>query len=564
MKRRSMAALVAPVAALALILSACGSGSSGGNSGLQDAGSNGVKTSDINAMPVDQLKDGGNLQWAVDQLPDNWNYNEIDGTVLDGASMFGAIFPYPFPQNADASVGLNKAYLTSAEVISTDPQVIEYKINPQAKWSNGRQFSWEDFAAQAKAVSGKDAAYQISGATGYEDIAKVEKGTDDLDVKVTFAKKFAEWKALFSPLYPKELNSDPNTFNKGWAATPAITAGPFKVKTIDQTAKTVVLERDPSWWGDKPKLDTVTYKVVDRSAQPDAFANGQIDYYAINNDINTFKRAQADANAVVRQSTYPDYSHITFNGAQGSILADKDLRLAIIKGIDTVGISKSILGQMQKDTTPLGNHLFLKGSQYYADNSGDNKFNTDAAKSALDQLGWKQSGDFRAQDGKQLKLRLVIPSGTPISQQTSQILQSQLKAIGVNLDIQAVPTTEFFKNFVNVGNFDITYFRWISNSFPIGGSKAIYYLDPKNVGQNYGRIGDDKLNQLLDTAAQELDDTKRAADINAADKEIWALGHQLPIFQSPGAFVARKTVANLGSPGYANTPYDYTKMGFVK
>ncbi|MGW4401708.1 ABC transporter family substrate-binding protein [Amycolatopsis nivea] len=562
--RRRMAAIVAPVAALGLLLAACGGGSGSGGSGLQDAGTSGVKTADINEQPMDKVKDGGDFKWPVDQLPDNWNYNQVDGTVADGAYMDGAILPYIFTQNADASVAMNKNYLASAELVSQDPQVIEYKINPKAKWSNGRQFSWEDFAAQAKVLNGKDAAYQVSGTTGYEDIAKVEKGTDDLDVKVTFAKKFAEWKSLFSPLYPKELNADANTFNKAWAAKPEITAGPFKVKSIDPTAKTAVFERDPNWWGDKPKLDTVTYKVVERPALADAFANGQIDFYNINNDINAYKRAQADANAVVRQSNNPDYTHLTLNGAPSSILADKDLRLAVLRGVDTVTISKSILGQMQKDTTPLGNHWFLKGDKNYKDNSGPYKFDVNAAKAALDKLGWKQSGDFRAKDGKPLKIRLVIPSGTPISQQTSQILQSQLKAIGVQLDVQAVPSTEFFKNYVNVGNFDMTLFRWLSNSFPIGGSKGIYYYDPKNVNQNYGHIGDEKLNKLIDTAAGELDDTKRAADLNTADEEIWALGHQLPIFQSPGAFAVRKTLANFGSPGYANTPYDYVKIGFVK
>ncbi|MBB4684792.1 ABC transporter family substrate-binding protein [Amycolatopsis jiangsuensis] len=561
--RRRMAALVAPVAAATLLLTACGGGSSG-DSGLQDAGTQGVKVADINEQPLDKLKDGGNLQWPVDQLPDNWNYNQVDGTVADGAYMDGAIMPYIFTQNADASVAMNKDYLTSAEIVSQDPQVIEYKINPKAKWSNGRAITWEDFAAQAKVLNGKDPDYLVSGSTGYEDIAKVEKGTDDRDVKVTFGTKFAEWKSLFAPLYPKELNSDAATFNKAWAAKPEITAGPFKIKSVDQTAKQVVVERDPAWWGAKPKLDTVTYKVVDRTALPDAFANGQIDFYNLNNDINLFKRAQADSNAVVRQSNNPDYSHLTFNGSKSSILADKDLRLAIMKGIDTVTISKSILGQMQKDTTPLGNHLYLKGSKTYEDNSGPYKFDANAAKAALDKLGWKQSGEIRAKDGKQLKIRLVIPSDTPISQQTSQILLSQLKAIGVGLDIQSVPSTEFFKNYVNVGNFDVTLFRWLSNSFPIGGSKGIYYLDPNNINQNYGHIGSDKLNQLLDTAAQELDDTKRAADINAADKEIWALGHQLPIYQSPGAFAVRKTLGNFGSPGYANTPYDYVKMGFLK
>lgn len=564
MNRRRMAAVIAPVVALTLALAACSGSSGGGNNALQDQGAQGVKTADINEKPLDQVKDGGDFKWPVDQLPDNWNVNQVDGTPLDGQSMFGAVFPYVFTQNADATVSENPNYVTSVKLVSTDPQVVEYKLNPKAKWSNGRAFSWEDFAAQAKVLNGKDPAYEVSQTTGYQDIAKVEKGTDDLDVKVTFAKKFAEWKSLFIPLYPKELNADAETFNKSFATEPKITAGVFKVQKIDQTAKTVVLERDPNWWGTPAKLDTVTFKKVERPALADAFANGQIDFYNLNNDVNAFKRAQGDPNTVIRQSTYPDYTHVTFNGASSSILADKDLRLAIFRGIDTVAISKAILGQMQKDTQPLGNHIFLKGAKEYVDNSGPYKFDVEAAKKQLDQLGWKTAGDFRAKDGKELKVRLIIPIGTPISQQTGQIMQSQLKAIGVNLDIQAVPSTEFFKNYVNVGNFDMTLFRWISTAFPIGGGQGIYYNDPKNIGQNYGHIGDDKINQLYDTAAQELDDSKRAADLNEVDKEIWAVGHQLPIFQSVGAFAVRKTVANYGSPGFANTPYDFAKIGFVK
>ncbi|MEA5363349.1 ABC transporter family substrate-binding protein [Amycolatopsis sp., V23-08] len=564
MNRRRMAAVIAPVVALTLALAACSGNSGGGNNALQDQGAQGVKTADINEKPLDQVKDGGDFKWPVDQLPDNWNVDQVDGTPLDGQSMFGAIFPYVFTQNADATVSENPNYVTSVKLVSTDPQVVEYQLNPKAKWSNGRAFSWEDFAAQAKVLNGKDPAYEVSQTTGYQDIAKVEKGTSDLDVKVTFAKKFAEWKSLFAPLYPKELNADAETFNKSFATEPKITAGVFKVQKIDQTAKTVVLERDPSWWGTPAKLDTVTFKKVERPALADAFANGQIDFYNLNNDVNAFKRAQGDPNTVIRQSTYPDYTHLTFNGASSSILADKDLRLAIVRGIDTVAISKAILGQMQKDTQPLGNHIFLKGAKQYVDNSGPYKFDAEAAKKQLDQLGWKTAGDFRAKDGKQLKVRLIIPTGTPISQQTGQILQSQLKAIGVNLDIQAVPSTEFFKNYVNVGNFDVTLFRWISTAFPIAGGQGIYYNDPKNIGQNYGHVGDDKINQLYDTAAQELDDSKRAADLNEVDKEIWAVGHQLPIFQSVGAFAVRKTVANYGSPGFANTPYDFAKIGFVK
>ena len=143
-------------------------------------------------------------------------------------------------------------------------------------------------------------------------------------------------------------------------------------------------------------------------------------------------------------------------------------------------------------------------------------------------------------------------------------MQSQLKEIGAKIDIQAVPTADFFKSFVNVGNFDMTVFRWLSSATPISDSKGIYSLDPASTNQNYGRIGSDEVNKLLEQANGELDDKKRLEIANEVDKKIWELGHQLPIYQAPGAVAVRSTVANFGAVAYANRPYDYLKMGFVQ
>lgn len=556
---------VSALAAVVLTLTACGGPSNnGGDSGLKGA-ENTIGQADINPQDASKVKDGGEFRWPVDQLPDNWNYNQLDGTNADGRRMIDTVMPNLFKQNPDATFEINKDYLDEAKLASTDPQVLEFKINSKAKWSDGTPLSWEDFEAMWKSLSGADKAYEVAGSTGYEDIEKVEKGATDQEVKVTFKKKFAEWKGIFSPLYPKAMSSSAEEFNKGWADEPKITAGPFKIETIDRTGKTVSVVQDPNWWGEKPKLDKITFRQVDRTALADALANGQIDFFDIGSSIDNFTRAKSMQGVTIRQAITPDYSHITFNGAESSILKDPKLRVALMKGIDTKVITTALLGQMLKGEAQVtGNHFFLLGSAGYKDNSSVAAFDKEAAKKQLDDLGWKLEGETRKKDGQELVVRYVIPTPNPISDQIAKLVQTQLKEIGAKVDIQAVPSTDFFKQYVNVGNFDMTGFRWLASATPVSDSKGIYYLDPSATNQNYGRIGSEEVNKLLDEAVGELDDAKRLELANEADKKIWELGAQLPLYQLPGAVAVKSNVANFGAVAYANRPYDYIHMGFTE
>ncbi len=91
-------------------------------------------------------------------------------------------------------------------MVSTEPkQVVVYRLKQQAVWSDGREIGADDFAAQWRALSGKDSAYWTARNAGYDRIEKVERGANNLEVKVTFSKAYADWKSLFSPLYPKDV-----------------------------------------------------------------------------------------------------------------------------------------------------------------------------------------------------------------------------------------------------------------------------------------------------------------------------------------------------------------------
>jgi peptide/nickel transport system substrate-binding protein len=116
---------------------------------------------------------------------------------------------------------------------------------------------------------------------------------------------------------------------------------------------------------------------------------------------------------------------------------------------------------------------------------------------------------------------------------------------------------------VNVGNFDISTFRWLVTAFPLTNSRGVYYVDPNNVNENYGKVGTSTINGLFDEATAELDGAKRAALANRIDQEIWKSGSQLPLFQSSGAVAVRETVANYGAAGYASLPFDWVKIGFT-
>lgn len=554
--------LAAPLAAVALIVGACSSGGSSG-SDTKSAGQPVAEkgSSDINPQPVDKLKAGGDFRWALGEIPPNFNNNEIDGSLLDTKDVMYSMMPLAFTSEADGAQTVDKNYFTDIKLTSTSPQVITYTINPKAKWNDGRALDWEDLQAQFKAMSGTNPDFQVASTTGYSQIEKVEKGTDAQQAVVTYKTPFADWQSLFGPLFPKAVNSDPKTFNTGLTKDPGVTAGPFMFKGIDQTAKTLTVVPDPKWWGDKPVLSSIIYVALDQDAQVAALANNEIDYSNIGTSVDDNKTAKSTPGIKVRTALAPDYRHITFNGAKGSILADKDLRIAVMKGINTQGIASALLNGISADPKPLGNHIYVDGLKGYQDNSAVIKYDPDAAGKMLDKLGWVKNGDTRTKAGKVLQIRDVIPAGVPTSSQEAQIAQQNLAQIGVKLNIDTVPSAGFFKDYVNVGNFDITHFTWVGTPFAVSSSGAIYGLY-KDVQENYGRIGSEKINNLFVEANKELDPAKEVKMANDIDKAIWDEGFSLLLYQRPQNHAVRATVANFGSPGFGDV--DYTKIGFTK
>ncbi|WP_378735738.1 ABC transporter family substrate-binding protein [Nocardia brasiliensis] len=556
MRIRSLGARFAiPCVAVGLIVAGCSDNGSV-TPGTSDIGS----TNDINPKDPSELRDGGNLRLSLTALPETFNYLHVDGGTENTSAIAAPTMPSPFTSNAAGELSVDHNFFTDVKLTSTSPQQVTYTINPRAVWSDGSPITWEDLRSQAAAQSGRDNRFLVSSTSGFERVEKVERGVDDRQAIVTFNKPYAEWKGQFGYLYPKETTATPEAFNDRDRNSLTLSAGPFVVTEIDRSQNRIILGRNPKWWGPTPKLDSITFSVLDSTAWLPAIQNNELDY-AYMSGIENVTGARNSKNIVIRRTPEPSWSHLTFNGAPGALLEDPKLRIAISKAIDRQGIVTASQNGVVDNPKPLNNHIFMAGQKGYQDNSAPIAYDPDAAARMLDELGWKLNGDVREKDGRKLELRDVMYQQDGWVQ-TAQIVQQNLARVGVKVNIQTVPGAGLFKNVIDPGNFDIAQFSWSGSVLPLSALPQIYAYDPNNLMGNKARIGSPELNALIERTISELDPDKAIELANQCDQMIWAEGYSVPLQQASGTYAVRDNLANYGAFGLASP--DYTKVGFLK
>ncbi|AYF74752.1 ABC transporter family substrate-binding protein [Nocardia yunnanensis] len=518
-------------------------------------------TADINPHPRDDIKDGGNLRLPTPEIPVNWNAQQVDGNDGDYADIERFLLPRAFNTDAAGNLTVNHDYFTDVQLTSTNPQVVTYTINPKAVWSDGRPVTWEDIASEGNSLSGKNKDFQIAISNGFDRVAKIERGADDRQAVITFDKGYADWRGQLSGnsmLYPKEVTATPDAFNRSLVNGLPVSAGPFLLQNIDRTNGLITLARNPKWWGNTPKLDTVTFRVLDSNAWTQDLQNNELDA-ALLRTLPDLQSVRAVSSLTVRHAAWNRWRYFAFNGAPGSLLADQQVRVAISKAIDRQRIADTLQNGIVDKPQPLNSQVFLRGQHGYQDDAP--AFDSDAAAKELDAAGWVRQGDGRFKDGKKLTLRDVFVQDDA-HLQVAKLIQQDLGKIGVELTIEPHPAQRFFTDVLQTGNFDVAQFLLSGDAFVFSSLPQVFGLYPNDIQLNYGRIGSPELNALIDQTLSEVDPDKAIALANQVDRKVFEEGHSLPLIQDEGNFGVRSDLANFGSPGLAS--YDYTSIGFLK
>ncbi|MEU3252075.1 ABC transporter family substrate-binding protein [Streptomyces sp. NPDC006997] len=518
----------------------------------------------MHPRPRSALRQGGTLTLPVSQWPTQFNHHHVDGALDDVWTIASLVEPMLFTRDAQGTPRPDPDYLRSAEVTATSPQTVTYRLNPEARWSDGEPLGWRDFDAQWRALGRGDDRYQIADPSGYEDIADVRPGADPHEVEVVFAEPFADWQRLFTPLYPAAASGTPEQFNEGWRDGVPVTGGPFRVGDLDATDRTLTLVPSPHWWGRRPLLDRVILRTLDPATAVQAFLNGEID--AVNAAAaDVYDRLKDARDTELRTGSAWDAVQIALNGAAGP-LTDPEVRRALLHAVDRKALAEVAGEGLPVGVPLLGNHFFMTNQPGYTDNSGPYATrDLAAAERLLDRAGWRRADPTgtRSKDGHPLELRLVLSQSTNrLGLDLAQLVQHMLAEAGITVEVQKVPADDYLPKYLNQGNFDLAIFRFVGLTYPSTLYPVYRQTDDEQTYANYGRVSSPRVDALLAEASHTLDEGRRRRLYQQADAAIWALAHDILLYQRPQVVAVREHLANYGVPGLGDI--DFTDVGWEK
>ena len=572
--RTKVGTALAVLSLATLTLTAC----TGANNGTSAAACTVPDTSDTESVAStgwesadrDDIADGGTLSLAVDTTPANWNLNNLDSGTVDDNTLSGVYLPSFISLADDGTWSANPDFATSVELVSEDPQVVEIKINPEAVWSDGTPIGVQDFAATWGALNGTNPDFAPVATNVFEDIASVEAGENDQDVIITFANVNADWASVLGAIWPRWLMDTPEHFNTAWAAGPFaadgttyVSGNAYVLGSFDATGQVATFVPNPAWWGDAPKLDQIIFKAVARDGIATAFANNELDVANVYGNADNYATVEGRSDGEVQRSLSPTYRHITLNGTS-EVFSDVKIRQAFAQSLDRAVIAEARLKGVGSPVTLLDNLIFLPGQDGYEDDAtGVVACDTESASAILEDAGYTINDDgYAEKDGTVLTVRFVIPSDNPNSAEVAQQVQAMAKATGFKVDIDVVPSDDFFTSYITTEtrDFDATYFAWQGTAFPISSTQSIYY--PADSGQNFPGVTDESLGDDWAAANAELDPAARLDLAKAIDKKIVALATTIPLFPETFVYGVKEGLVNYGPAQFESV--DWQDVGFLK
>lgn len=502
-----------------------------------------------NPQPRSNVRDGGTLTLPVGEIGPNFNTFSVDGHSVDLAHILNWITPRLWNYSVTGEASPNEDYLQSVELISATPETVKYTLNPAARWNDGTPIDWTTFETTWKTQRGGDERFNPASTSGYSAIGSVRKGERDNEVIVTFDEPTYPYEYLFNYLaHPK--NGDADFYRKGWIRDlhPELLAGPFAVESLSPDR--LVLVRNPKWWGDPPKLDSVVYRQMDDVASVNAFQNGEVDTTTVTGGRATadlLKQIGGMPNAQIRLGFNIGASVYTM-GEDSALFKDAAVRKAFVLGTDrALLVEIRYQGMGWKEEAP-GSEILYPWQNGYRDNIPDLRYDPAQAKAILDRAGWQQGEDgFRHKGGNVATFTYVTFGDEPVFIAMARAQQKMAQDIGLDMRIDVRRSADFSKTLTE-GTFDVVAMGWQSED-PFGYVQGcqLYCSDSES---NFSAIGDAEVDKLLTTVSAIRDQAQALGAFNDAEARALHLIGTFPLYNGPLQFAVKKGLANFGPAGF--------------
>ncbi|MER6345956.1 ABC transporter substrate-binding protein [Streptomyces sp. NPDC001595] len=502
--RSSSALALALTLPLVASLSACGGAASG--------------SSDADAGPP---VTGGRLTFAV----------ATDAGCLDPQQVGSSDTLYALRQTVDSltdqdpSTGRIVPWLAKSWEVTDDARTFTFHLRSGATFSDKSPVDAEAVKKNFDAIPelGGLAILAQGHLNGYRGTKVIDKST----VQITFDRPNAQFlQATSTPALGLVSAADTARTPQQRCAEGVHGSGPFTVSAYRQNQNLTLKKRTGYAWGSaawKKKgeayLDTVEFTVVAESGvRAGSLGSGQVDVIAgvRRQDEAVLRRGDA---RVVRRANPGVVFNLGFNNAR-PLTKDARVRQAAQAAINRSEIAAAVFPTGTRAATS----VLSRTTPGYTDLSEDLAHDPAKAKSLLTEAGWTEGKDgIRTKDGQKLSLTVVTFSNAGSYRSALELVQQQLKDVGIELVIKQLQVTQFPQT-IQTGDYDALWGGDLTRADP----DALRTLYSTHQINSY-RLPAGELDTVLDDQAATTDTAERDKLVARAQQLVVRAAYVLPI-----------------------------------
>jgi len=470
------------------------------------------------------------------------NLNPLLETMKEGVLMLNPMYDPLYV----IDVNETRYYLAESYEVSGDGMEITVKLRDGMKWHDGEAITADDMiftmdviADTNNGAAGANIVFLNDTVVGYEKV-------DDLTVKITLPSASASYTDLLGALtiIPEHVYGGNTNIVGVEANMKGVGSGAYKLKEFVQDQHLVVEKFDDYFLG-APSIDTITFKIIsDLSAQEIALANGEINFLELANSMAVAKYS-SDSNYKVVQ--YPE-GRVNFLAANAFCPTFEDPRVleAVYAAISKEEI---IAGAYGEGMAVPANGILGNVTTFYNKDFKGYEQDIEKAKALVAEAGL---------DKKPMKL--YFNSERVYMKETAQIIQQQLKNVGITLEVTPIESAGFFEK---VFGTDSDYEFYLNGYGQIGDpDKTVYGMFNGTWGVNLKTT--DELSALWTEARSTFDPAKRQELYNKIEQLTKDEMVAYPIAYPNYVFVTTADVE--GTDAITRTPVfeDFTQLSIVK
>ena len=484
----------------------------------------------------------GTVVFLHDQEPPNLQDDWVGNNLYATSLVLNTIW-YGCQIRNDKGVFVPRLCTAKPRIIRNSPLTIRFRYKDTARWSDGRPVTARDFRATWRVFI--NPRNNVISRTGWEDIRRVN-GQGKV-VTVVMKTRYADWESLVSagPLPAHYIAG--RDMNQTFLNSVPLSSGPWRFQSWQKGVQITVVRNARFRAGPRMRLDRVVFRyVLDTNARFQALkaGEGQVMEPQPQLQIADFIR---DRNFTVDRKIGFAWEHIDIQfGPKGHpALKQRYVRSALIAGMNRNQVATALYGNIAPGLRAVQSHMFKPFEPTYRTNWAVHRFSQQRVINILKANRCTGGPDRPAADNERiwscpnvgrLSFRFATTTGNQLRALTFEIIQRQLKSVGIELVPRFEVAGTLFGTTLPSGDWDLLMFTWVgSPATPI----TIKDLYACGGDQNFMNYCNRRLSNILNAVSTTLSAAQRARMLNNAEARYMVRDvPSIPVFARP-VFVIR-------------------------